>query len=426
MKHIVLLISIGFLLSCSDTISNKNHNALIQKLDNSNGVVLACIQNPTLVGEFMGESIFEGGFSGLTYIPGTDLEFYTITDRGPNTSLKDFLGKDHLMLFPFPDYAQKIIRLKYTGDKIEILSVNSVLDSNGNPVTGLPAERTDSIGLEIAVSNLDGNMISSNNMRFDFEGISVDANGDIWLVDEYRPAVVQVDSKTFKIKQIFSADELDTGRFKMIDKIFSKRYPNRGFEGVAVTPSGNIYAMLQSPLNTPELFDSIPNRLVRILYLNPKSGKSKIFGYELSINVNDPKIGDIVSINEHELLIVEHGTDSLGKVANVFHLNFEFATDISDARYNMQDNFEKLRNNARAQYRGIILAQKSHIINLIDAGYNPDFGKPEGLTILTPTTIAIVNDNDFGISSINENGELIISNQPSCIHFIKIKTPLYR
>ena len=384
---------------------------------------MACMDSLVLIGEFMGEKFFEGGISGLTYIPGTKNEFYAVNDRGPNTSLRSLLSKENTVLFPFPDYSQKVIRLKFLDNKFFIISLNTITDHEGTPISGFPADRKSGSACEIPNINLNGTKATNNRCKYDLEGIAIDDNGDLWVVDEYRPAVLKIDGKSFQIKQQFSA-ESDNGA-SQLPEIYTKRKANRGFEGVAVTPSGKILAILQSPLETEELYDSIPNRLVRILYLDPISGNTKTFGCELSDSINDPKIGDMDAINENEFLIIEHGINSSGKTAHVFKINIQYATNIETVSFNEGKSFESFKNNAKAQFYGVTLVNKSHVLNLIKAGFNPEFGKPEGITLIDKYTFAIVNDNDYAIEGVNEKRRLIMNKQASCLYTFKCNKAIF-
>lgn len=409
------------LFSCSQEVETNNN----EDTELSFEMYSACLENLPSLGEFNGQSLSEGGFSGLIYIPGTDMEFYTVTDRGPNTSMKSIGNSGALMLFPLPEYTQKIIRLKLENKQFKIVSVHPILGLDGSAVGGFPPLELTDESRETASLNAQGDQPKYRKWNFDFEGISIDAKGDLWLVDEYRPAVLYVDGKTFQIKEVFSAEKVDMGGTRILDPYFAKRSPNRGFEGVAVTPSGKVLAMLQSPIQDFQSFDSLPTRLVRILYFDPATGKSKVFGYEMSENLIDPKIGDIAAINDNEFLIVEHGKDSLGKIANIYRLELEFASDISQMNFGLGTSFEALLNNAKAQYNGLILAQKTHVLDLISAGFNADYGKPEGLTIINESTIAVLNDNDFGIDGINEQGQLVMNGQPSCLFVFTFNKPIF-
>ena len=409
------------LFSCTQEVETNNN----EDTELSFELYSVCLENLPNLGEFNGQSLSEGGFSGLIYIPGTDMEFYTVTDRGPNTSMKSIGNSGALMLFPLPEYTQKIIRLKLENKQFKIVSVHPILGLDGSAVGGFPPLELTDESRETASMNFQGDQPKYRKWNFDFEGISIDAKGDLWLVDEYRPSVLYVDGKTFQIKEVFSDEKVDMGGTRILDQYFAKRSPNRGFEGVAVTPSGKVLAMLQSPIQDFESFDSLPTRLVRILYFDPATGKSQVFGYEMSENLIDPKIGDIAAINDNEFLIIEHGKDSLGKIANIYRLDVEFASDISQMNFGLGTSFEALLNNAKAQYNGLILAQKTHVLDLISAGFNADYGKPEGLTIINESTIAVLNDNDFGIDQVNEQGTLIMNGQPCCLFVFTFNKPIF-
>jgi hypothetical protein len=426
MRYTLFIPLLMFIVSCNQhTDSINSDTGSTDTIPLSYELTTSCLDSLILIGEFLGEQIFEGGFSGMTHIPNTENEFFVVTDRGPNTSLKRTLGKEGAMLFPFPDYTQKIIRLKYANSTFQVVSIHPILGPDGENISGFPAKREDQSNTESPSIDLKGTKPTDRKWKFDLEAIAIDNNGDLWLADEYRPAILQVDGTSFQIKKIFSTEKEDDFEVSPIPKIFSLRQANRGFEGIAVTPSGKVLAILQSPLATPELSDSLPNRLLRILHLDPNTGVTKTFGYELTNQMIDPKIGDMVAINEHEFLVIEHGKDSLGKVAHVFKIDLEYATNIDEIHFNMGTSFEGLKNNSKAQYRGIILAQKSHVVDLIQVGFNPEFGKPEGIAILDDSTIVLVNDNDFGIEIIDDKGKLILNNQPSCIYQIRFNKPIF-
>lgn len=414
MKYVFLYFLIVFFASCT------NESKKVSKIKVSS---TSCLDNSVVIGVYENQELFEGGFSGLVYIPGTDLEFYTVTDRGPNTHISESENGDVSMLFPVRDYVQKIIRLKFQNNTFKIISVNKIFDNRGEPVTGIAPEGLNSDVVEHAVFGNDEQKPNWKRWSFDFEGISIDEKGDFWLVDEYRPSLVHVDGETFNIINVFAPEITTIGGEQVLDINFSKRLPNRGFEGVTVSPSGKIWAMLQSPI--PSTKDAVPNRLVRILKFDSITKKSKIYGYEMSAGLIDPKIGDITAINDHELLIIEHGKYENQKVASVYHLDMQHASDVLTKFIGQNKSFEDLLNNAKAQYYGLILAQKALVLDLIEAGFNTDFGKPEGLTIIDASTIAVVNDNDFGIDGVNDFGALVMNKQPSCLYLFKLPVPIF-
>jgi len=384
-----------------------------------------CIENSPKIGSFENETLYEGGFSGLVYIPNSDNEFYTVTDRGPNSQINDTLSSFHKILFPIPDYTQKIIRLKLVNDKFKIVSIHPIKDKNGAFVVGLPSHIENDNQQELAYRNKDNQISNSKFLNFDFEGITIHKNGNIWLADEYRPALVEVDGKTFQIKQIISPKKSNLQGHQFLDENFSKRRPNRGFEGITVLPSGKVVAMLQSPIEKNDSIDTLSSRLVRINYFDPKTKKSKVFGYEMNKDIYDPKIGDITVINENELLVIEHGNIELEKVAYVYKINIQYATDISKIHLGEDKTFESLLNKSKAQYYGINLVEKELVMDLIEEGYQSKYGKPEGITVIDNQTIAISNDNDYGIDKLDSKGQLIMNNHQNCIFIFKSKKAFF-
>ena len=56
---------------------------------------------------------------------------------------------------------------------------------------------------------------------------------------------------------------------------------------------------------------------------------------------------------------------------------------------------------------GIAYVKKSMAVDLAKLGFSPD--KFEGLAIIDSTTIAVVNDNDFGVTAIDSKGNVVKS-----------------
>ncbi|UUZ83316.1 esterase-like activity of phytase family protein [Paenibacillus sp. P26] len=76
----------------------------------------------------LGKGINEGGFSGLTHLPGDpDDIFYTLGDRGPNGQV----GKEQLRTFPIEDFNPRIYKIKVTGDEIQIVDTIKLKSPDG-------------------------------------------------------------------------------------------------------------------------------------------------------------------------------------------------------------------------------------------------------------------------------------------------------
>lgn len=428
LHRIYISVVILFFVGCSE--ENKQQEE--QKVENEPLKVSTssfCLVESPEIGYFQDKLLTEGGFSGLHYIPGSDMEFYIVTDRGPNVSLENLSNiaeEQHVMFFPFPNYSQKIIRVQLVDSALRVLDVNPIMNFDKNPIHGLPVQRNLTEGKEQAWIDFKGTQAEMYPWSLDVEGITLGNDNDIWITDEYRTSIIQLNKSDFSMRNIYTPESDIEGDFvKKINSEFLNRQPNRGFEAIAFTPNGKVIAMLQSPLHDPLVSDSVKTRLIRILELDPKTGKTRVFGYEAEIN-DDAKIGDMTAINEHEFLVIEHGKDSTGKTAHIYKIDLEHATDISQVHFNMGTSFEALLNNSKAQYRGLILAQKTHVLDLIKAGFNPEFGKPEGLTIIDESRLAVINDNDFGINTPDATGAIQFTNEPSCLYVFTFNQAIFK
>lgn len=171
--------------------------------------------------------------------------------------------------------------------------------------------------------------------------------------------------------------------------ILAQRVPNRGFEGVTIDDQGNIVGMVQSPLDVDGK-TSKTAAYTRIVKLNPQTKEVTMFAYPVDTgykNFSKAKLGDITSIGNNQYLIIEQGKQN-GKMQNLIYkvdLNNATAVDnTSDLEYN------KLSSD-------FVPAKKELVIDLRKNGWNIE--KAEGLALLPDRqTIAVVNDNDFGIA----------------------------
>src|SRR5262249_22163886 len=84
----------------------------------------------------LGSGINLGGFSALTHLPGDPANvFYTITDRGPNGSVK-VTGVSQTA-FPLPTFTPTIVKIEVVGDAINLLQqIPLKLGQGTDPITG--------------------------------------------------------------------------------------------------------------------------------------------------------------------------------------------------------------------------------------------------------------------------------------------------
>jgi len=124
-SNYLLIFKISILISLSFVACNESNNKANQETEQLELIHEFIMNEPTEIGTWGGHTIYEGGFSGIYYIPNSEFEFYIINDRGLNIPIEDSaVGKSkEIKVFPFPDYAQKLIRVKGLKNEMVIKEV---------------------------------------------------------------------------------------------------------------------------------------------------------------------------------------------------------------------------------------------------------------------------------------------------------------
>ena len=225
--------------------------------------------------------------------------------------------------------------------------------------------------------------------------------------------------------------------------MLAQRRQNRGFEAITYD-NGKIYAFVQSPLRNPgSLSNSDLNGLrnIRVIEFEPITEATKEFIYVLDNpdlggepNTRADKIGDAVSFGNGEFLVVERDDDSLpaderAKIEKkIYRFNLAGTTDVSSLTgpigttgktVDQLTVSEMLSNNIQP-------IDKLLHVDLNEVGYNK-VQKLEGLALIDSETLAVINDNDFGVANILVNtndGTFSLNYVPEPIQLGIIKTRL--
>ncbi|MEZ4937724.1 MAG: esterase-like activity of phytase family protein, partial [Crocinitomicaceae bacterium] len=411
-----------------------------------------------------------GGFSGLFYDAAnsttTDWVFYAIPDRGPNA---DAVSKStvtptpsgNLRPFKLPDYQSRIVKFHYNpttqavtlnaGDQIMLFQANGTTPISGkgniNGFDEVPVAYYDAATIYNTVDYTDGNGVEYTALPYDrfggdFEGIVRDNNGNFWMCDEYRPAIYKFAANGNMIDRFVpsgahqlanpatAADTLGHYGSETLPAVYNKRWANRGFEAIAYDASNNlIYAFIQSPMFNPGSVTKDQSDVIRILAINPATGapvaeyvylleRNKDAGY--SLNRTD-KIGDAVYVGNGKFYVLERDSSdpntTLKGKKYVYEICIDGATDIlplpissltdttgGALTLEMMTADQLIANNIRPVF-------KRKMLNLPSAGYISS-DKPEGIAYINDSTIAVVNDNDFGLAGagVTDNTVLGIVN----------------
>ena len=377
------------------------------------------LTNPVIIGTY-GDTIYEGGISGMHFKHGSSNEYLLITDRGPNVTADAHplaMGQK-TKFFPFPSYAPKIMDVSLVAGEIVVNNTTELKRPDGTSASGIPLPLGFGSTGEQAWSDTMGTIVAPDVWGVDSEGIVEDNNGNYWICDEYGASVWRLDENFRAIERYspFPAQPEDVA----IDSMVGKRRPNRGFEGVTYTPNGKIYAILQSPIYNPSSSASDSSRIHRILEVDPNTGIQQMYAYEHQdpigeIRNKDWKIGDLVALNNDEFLVLEHAERRGWNYKDVFKINLANATPIVVEDFGGQ-SLEELGDSISLAAVGINTVAKEHVLDLLENGWDFIHDKPEGITIIDNNTIAIVNDNDYGIDAPNEDADIMFTGKQTKIY----------
>ena len=342
--------------------------------------------------------------SGLLFTgkQGDALNFVTVTDRGPNADSPD-VGKQESKIFVTPDFAPLLMNIRVQNGKAEATDARPLHDDKGD-INGLPLQHgvigsTNEIALSDTLKVLQG-----DNRGLDTEGITPDGKGGYWLCDEYGPFLINVDQRG-KILAIHGpqAAEGEKSIAGGLPNVLKWRQPNRGFEGLTRMPDGRIIAAVQSTLDINGKSKK-QARFTRLVSFDPATGKTAMYGYPIDSEAysknSDAKVGDIVAIDNQHILLIEQGSDKNDAMRNlIYKVDLSRATDL--AAFDKAGEYPEFDDGKTLTQRGIVLATKTLAVDLRQLGWQQE--KAEGLALIDSKTLAVTNDNDFGVKTVMQN-----------------------
>jgi len=379
------------------------------------------------IGTFQGINFREAGFSALYPIAGTNgKEFWTCSDRGVNVDAANAnpaaCRPTYDKIYGFPGYAPKIHRIRLNGDSIQILQTITMKRPNGSNASGIiNPTNLGSSGAEVAstdtvlnCANFNLKTTAKDTFGIDSEGLVVDPDGNFWICEEGGPTIWKLNKNGVVIKRYTPYANLPGVQSVdvQIDTVFKYRKNNRGFEGIAITPNGKIYAIIQSPVLYPNKSVGEGTRVHRILEINPADNSTRMFAYlndgiigsgSNQIRLRDWKIGDMAAINNDEFLVLEAALRGTTDIKRMYKINISAATPVHSGLYSGV-TLEALVDAAGLGINGIVPVTKMLVMDLLASGWPAALDKAEGLAIINDSTIAIGNDNDYGQVSPAENG----------------------
>lgn len=254
--------------------------------------------------------------------------------------------------------------------------------------------------------------------RLDPESIRVSNDGlTVFISDEYGPYVYQFlrrtgeRIRTFELPKGFDVAHPGTTTGTETAANVTGRVPNKGMEGLALTPDGrHLLGILQTATLEDIKAGGAGAKLLRMALIDIPSGKTvHEYGYLLTTGSG---VSDIVALNNHEFLVDERDGKGLGdgskaKVKQLFKIDIANAIDVTG-----------MDGNAAAT----VAIPKTLFLDIMkvlgDNGVTADQvpAKVEGLAFGTDIrqngrtvhTLWVANDNDFlqdygGVAGSNPN-----------------------
>lgn len=259
-----------------------------------------------------------GGLGSAVAYTGTGDEYVLASDGGPRGKGSDYACRVHRMTIRVTPGAKVPVSLTLTSTTI-------LTDENGKRYVG-SAEAFEHKKPE-------------KNLRLDPEGVRVGRGGELFLADEYGPVIYQFDAKGTRVRALPVPAHFQTAKpskhpaDELPPKSTSGRQPNRGMEGLAISPDGTkLFGLMQSPLIQDGALNDAGERVgvnCRILEIDLATQKTREFVYQL----DEPAFSacEILAVNGHEFLVLERdargGKDAQCK--KLFHIDLSGATDVS-------------------------------------------------------------------------------------------------
>lgn len=415
-----ILIIILFTLSCS-----KDDNSVNPSINYPDKVVIS--KRDVLLTTSNGVNVVNGGF-GSALSSNQNGVFYALTDRGPNIDG----AKSNEKIFPKPDFTPQIGKFKLVDGKLILEKVIYLKDETGKNLTGLP-NPVGSGGTGETPLDLNGNVLNYDPKGIDPEALVAMKDGTFWVADEYGPHLIHFDADGKAIDWINPFGNGVGG--KKLPTVYKYRRPNRGMEGLTITPDGRyLVGIMQSPLLNPNKDVQKTSKACRILFYEIATSKFKEYIYLLDTTAT--AISEIAALTNTTFLVLERDgkTPGLGSniVKKLYKIDISNATDVHSNQENgLMFNNKTIEQLSEDELKSLLkCVTKQEVFDIMSIPNYPH-DKPEGIVVLSNTLIAIVNDDDFGI--VTENGAVVTKSMPlmnnkqdeNVIYFIRLQKPLY-
>lgn len=317
-----------------------------------------------------------GGMSAIDYT-GKANRYVVLSDRGPADGASSFPCRFHWIDLNV-DVAKKSVSMN-------LLDSTLFVDETGTQLTG-------------SLEQLKNWKSPGRCPSIDPEGIRVAKGNQLLVSEEYGPSIDVYDSNGQRIKSLVLPEKFLMAEFRNPPMVVGT-FPNRGLEGLAITPSGSaIVAAMQGPLVQDGRIEGTKCLGLNTRWLIYRDNSKKPVELVYPLDNESTGVSEVLAIDDTLFLVIER--DSLGGALaqnKSIHLaSIRGATDVSDMEAISSSNSN-----------GIQPIRKLPFINLM----NPEFGfngentpeKPEGITWGPDLpdgrkSLVVSFDNDFDVT----------------------------
>ena len=365
---------------------------------------------------------------------------WLMTDRGPNiacTDAKRLIGLEPEQIcasdktgriYPLAGFVPSLYAVDIGPDLVARINVFvSLKGKSGRPVSGRPNPGSGGAKAEQSFAT-DGKPLPPDPSGIDPEAFVRLADGGFWVAEEFGPSLLEVGPDGSIRKRLVPANA--AGDFKDADyeivpslpPIMRMRVPNRGFEGLALSPDERfLYVMAQSPLANPDIEAFNGSRNVRIWKIERQTGQiagqylyqfdeARTFLFDndgRERSRNEVTASELVAVGENKLLVLE----KIDKSSRFFLVTLDEANRVP-AEFDLAEmtpSLEMLDGEALA-LRGLVPLPKTLVLDSDAVAGMP--AKIEGVAVMAPDELIVINDNDFGIDGVRTQMFRITLPQP--------------
>jgi hypothetical protein len=344
---------------------------------------------------------------------------WTLGDRGANiacSEMKDIAGvelaacKDvrNGRVYPTPSYSPSIYRVMLTDERtFRITDVITLKDRDGRPMSGL----LNPLKTAATDTAMDGR---GKPLPYDLNGIDAEAivrlsDGTFWIGEENAPSLAhfRADGRMI-VRHVPKCTEGEFAGAKYdvkgtLPAILTKRAINRGIETLAISPDERfLYFVMQNPLANPDTAAYQKAKNSRLFKLERATMRivgefvytlddPRTFRRDPSEKQNDPRISEMMAIGLDRLIVLER-TDQTTKLHEV---NLAGATNIAGTKW---DDVATRPSLEQTEVAAAGIKPVSKALKFDSADVPEMVGKTEGMALLGDGSLALINDDDFGIT----------------------------